>query len=119
VWETDDELVYAFDLPGIAPDKISVEMEDGALTVAATREREEQTEGDRYYRFERRHGEFSRTVSLPQGATDADVTASHKDGVLEIHARKPQQVKPKRIEISPAGAETVAPPTIEGSAAAT
>ena len=37
VWETDDELVYAFDLPGIPQDKISVEAEDGALTVSAER----------------------------------------------------------------------------------
>ena len=33
VWETDDELVYALDLPGAPQDSISVELEDGALTV--------------------------------------------------------------------------------------
>src|SRR5205085_2759719 len=39
VWETDEEVVYAFDLPGIAEDEISVELDDNALTVTAERER--------------------------------------------------------------------------------
>ena len=39
VWETESEIVYAFDLPGIPEDKISVEFEDGSLTVSAERER--------------------------------------------------------------------------------
>jgi HSP20 family protein len=114
VWETADELVYAFDLPGVPQEKISVEVEDGALTVTATRERTEQAEGDRYYRFERRHGEFSRTVGLPQGTDDGDVKASYTDGVLEVRVRKPQESTPKRVEIA-VGRET-GPATIEGSA---
>ena len=56
VWEDENELVYAFDLPGIPEDKISVEYDEGALTVSGERVREETTEGDRFYRFERRFG---------------------------------------------------------------
>jgi HSP20 family protein len=37
-WETESELVYAFDLPGIPQDAISVEVDDGTLTVSAERE---------------------------------------------------------------------------------
>ena len=99
VWETDDELVYAFDLPGIAEDKISVEFEDGALTVAAEREREQKVENDRMYRFERRYGTFTRSLGLPQGVTESDVSAEYKNGVLEIHVRKPEEKKPHRIQI--------------------
>src|ERR687888_605150 len=54
VWETEDELVYAFDLPGIPEDKISIEFEDGSLTVTAERERSQEVKQDRLYRFERR-----------------------------------------------------------------
>src|SRR3954453_19007996 len=39
VWETQDELVFAFDLPGVAEDAITVELEDDMLTVSAVRER--------------------------------------------------------------------------------
>ena len=80
VWETDDELVYAFDLPGIPQDKISVEAEDGALTVSAERERTEQVSQERFHRFERRFGAFSRTVGLPQGVSEDDIKASYADG---------------------------------------
>jgi HSP20 family molecular chaperone IbpA len=44
VWETADSVVYAFDLPGVAQDVISVEVEDGALTVSATRQRQKEVE---------------------------------------------------------------------------
>jgi HSP20 family protein len=60
VWETEDEIVYAFDLPGIPEDKISVELDDGALTSAPSASAQEVSD-DRFYRFERRFGTFSRT----------------------------------------------------------
>src|ERR671930_1993752 len=55
-WETEKELVYEFDLPGIPEDKISLELEDGALTVSAERERMQELSDDKLYRFERRFG---------------------------------------------------------------
>ena len=83
-WETDGELVYAFDLPGIPQDKISLEVEDGVLTVTAQRERSQ---------------ELSRTVGLPQGVSEESIKANFADGVLEVHVPKPEERKPKRIQI--------------------
>lgn len=113
VWETDNEYVYAFDLPGIPEDKINVEFEDGVLTVSAERERSEQTKNDRFYRYERRFGSFTRTLGLPQGVSEGDISATHDDGVLEIHVKKPEEIKPRRIQI---GIGNSVPSTIEGSA---
>lgn len=106
-WETEDEIVYALDLPGIPEDKISVELDDGALTIGAERERTEEASQERSYRFERRFGTFSRTFGVPRGATEDDVKAAYKDGVLEVHIRKPEQPKPKRIQIGSAPAATI------------
>jgi HSP20 family protein len=111
VWETESELVYALDLPGIPEDKISVELDEGALTISAERERTQEESEERFYRFERRYGTFSRTFGVPQGVTDEDVTADYKDGVLEVHVRKPEQPQPKRIQV---GSATTA--AIEGKA---
>jgi HSP20 family protein len=110
VWETENEVVYALDLPGIPEDKISVELDEGALTITAEREQAQQQTDDRFYRFERRFGTFSRTFGVPQGVTDADIKADYKDGVLEVHVKKPEQPKPKRIQV---GSSEKA--TIEGS----
>jgi HSP20 family protein len=109
VWEAENALVYAFDLPGIPEDKISVEFDDGSLTVSGERERTEKVENDRFYRFERRFGSFSRTIGLPQGVTEDDVTADYRDGVLKITVKQPEAPKPRRIQIG--GGEKA---TIEG-----
>jgi HSP20 family protein len=109
VWETDAEVVYALDLPGIPQDKISVELDDGALTVSAERELTSEVNREQFHRFERRYGTFARTIGLPQGVTEDAVRAEFEDGVLEVHVRKPEQPKPRRIQI---GSDSQA--TIEG-----
>jgi HSP20 family protein len=111
VWETENEVVYAFDLPGIPEDKVSVELEDGALTITAEREREQGVEDGRYFRFERRFGTFTRTIGVPQGVTEKDVTADYMHGVLEVHVAKPVQPKPHKIQIGVGGSS----PAIEGT----
>ena len=113
VWETDDEVVYAFDLPGIPEDKISVELEDGALTITGERERENRVEDGRYFRFERRFGTFTRTIGLPQGVNEDAVSAKYEHGVLEVHVRKPEQPKPRKIQVGVGSGHK----TIEGKTA--
>ena len=116
-WETESELVYAFDLPGIPQDKISVEVEDGTLTVSAERSRSSEIANESYHLVERRYGSFTRSVGLPQGVSEESIKASYADGVLEIHVPKPVQPKPKKIEI---GVEPAAagPATIDAAPAA-
>jgi HSP20 family protein len=114
VWETENEVVYAFDLPGIPEDKISIELDEGALTITAERDREQQVEDGKYFRFERRFGTFTRTIGVPQGVTESDVKAEYKHGVLEVHVAKPEQPKPRKIQISTSGSSEE-PKTIEGT----
>lgn len=111
VWETEDAIVYALDLPGILEKDISIEFEDGALTISAQRERTHEVSDDKLYRYERRFGTYSRTFGVPQGVTEDQINAEYHDGVLEIHVAKPEQPKPRRIEIG--GGEKN---TIEGTA---
>lgn len=113
VWETEDDYVYAFDLPGIPEDKVSIEFEDGMLTVSAERVRAGQTDSDNFYRYERRFGTFTRTLGLPQGVKESDISANCQDGVLEIHVNKPEEVRPRRIQIGVGRGQAK---TIEGTA---
>src|SRR4029453_13637733 len=61
VWETEGELVYAFDLPGIPEETIAVDLEDSTLTISGSRERIEMEDG-RFFRYERPFGAFTRSV---------------------------------------------------------
>jgi HSP20 family protein len=98
VWETEGELVYAFDLPGIPEETIAVDLEEGTLTVSGSRERTELEDG-RFFRYERPFGAFTRSVALPEGTGDGDAGAHYANGVLEVHVQKPEQSKPRRIPV--------------------
>jgi HSP20 family protein len=115
VWETDNEVVYAFDLPGIPEDKIAVELRDDTLTVTGEREQKNERSEDGFYRYERRFGSFSRTLGVPQGVSEENVKAEYRNGVLEIRIAKPELTKPRRIQIGGAGS-TDEGATIEGTA---
>lgn len=107
VWETETEIVYAVDLPGIPEEQITVELEDGALTIAAERERTQEEAQDRFHRYERHYGTFSRTIGVPQGVAEGDVAAEYENGVLEVHVKKPEQPKPKRIQVGSGAGATI------------
>ena len=98
VWETEGELVYAFDLPGIPEETIAVDLEEGTLTVSGSRERVELEDG-RFFRYERSFGAFTRSVALPEGTGDGEAQAHYANGVLEVHVQKPEQSKPRRIPV--------------------
>lgn len=112
VWETDSDIVYAFDLPGMSEDDISIEVHDDTLTVSGERQRSTEEQGDRFYRFERRYGSFARAVGLPAGIDDAKIAASYVNGVLEVKVPKPEEAKPRRIQLGSTPAE------VEGGAKA-
>jgi HSP20 family protein len=100
VWETPTEVVYAFDLPGIREEQIRIEVKDETLTISADREKTEETSENGFYRFERRYGTFARAVGLPQGVDQDNISARYENGVLEVRVPKPEEQKPKKIELS-------------------
>lgn len=100
VWETPNEVVYAFDVPGIPEDAISIEVNDDTLTITAERTKTGETAENGFYRFERRYGTFARAVGLPQGVDQDQISARYENGVLEIRVPKPEEQKPRRIELS-------------------
>jgi len=100
----DDAQVIRAELPGIDPDKdVQLTVSDGMLRINAERRIEQQTEEKGYTRHEMRYGSFTRTLPLAEGATEDDIKASYKDGVLEIRvpvAQAPAQTEPKQIAVS-------------------
>ncbi|BCT74799.1 hypothetical protein SCMU_06410 [Sinomonas cyclohexanicum] len=85
-----DSLVVRAELPGIDPEKdVDVSISDGSLHISGHREEKTEEKSKDSYRTEFRYGSFSRTLPLPEGATAESVTASYKDGVLEVRVPIP------------------------------
>ncbi|WP_432395029.1 Hsp20/alpha crystallin family protein [Pseudarthrobacter sp. L19] len=83
-------LVVRAEVPGIDPDKdVDVSVSDGMLHIRAEREEKSEHKSKNGYRSEFRYGSFSRSVALPAGAKEEDITATYKDGVLEVRAPAP------------------------------
>jgi len=96
----DGTLVIRADLPGIDPDKdVELTVADGMLVIQAERHEEEKREEKGYVRQEVRYGSMSRTLPLPEGVTEADITATYKAGILEIRIPEPKPVEAKTIKI--------------------
>jgi HSP20 family protein len=95
------ELVLRFDVPGVDPAQIDVTVDKGVLTVSAKREAEH-TEGENPVVRERLFGSFTRRVRLSD-ALDADaITASHRDGVLELRIPVREAARPRKITVGTA-----------------
>jgi HSP20 family protein len=87
-----NDLVVRAELPGVDPETdVDVSVADGALTIQARREENQERKEKYGYRSEFRYGSFSRTVKLPEGATADDVSATYTDGVLEVRVPVPKQ----------------------------
>lgn len=99
-FDEDDKLVVRAELPDIDPEKdVEIAVVGDELRIDAHREAKSEHKDKDSYRSEFRYGSFSRTVKLPPGATADDVTASYKDGVLEIRVPVAEPVNPEPAKI--------------------
>jgi HSP20 family protein len=100
LYETDDALILTAELPGFAKDDVNVEIKDSTLTLKGQRSRETEAKEEQYRRRERAYGSFQRSLLLPTAVDTEKVTATYKDGILELRLPKSEAAKPKRIAIS-------------------
>jgi HSP20 family protein len=95
-----DTLVIRAEMPGIDPDKdVEISMHDGMLHIRAERKESEESKGKTEYRSEFRYGMFERTLPLPAGVTESDVTATYKDGILEIRLPRAAEAKSATVPV--------------------
>lgn len=79
--------------PGIDPDRdAEVTVDDGVLRVRVERRKEERTESDGRVRSEFRYGSFARALTLPRGTDAAKVSATYRDGILDVSVPMPETV---------------------------
>ncbi|MBW0118815.1 Hsp20/alpha crystallin family protein [Pseudonocardia sp. KRD-169] len=95
--------VIRAELPGIDPAKdVELTVADGILRIRAERRTDEKTEDKGYTRHEMRYGSLTRTLPLPEGVQESDISATYRDGILEVRVpfAEPQaKAEPKKIDI--------------------
>jgi HSP20 family protein len=99
VIETAGRYDVKVELPGMKPEDVKVEIEEGHLIIQGTKQEEKKEEGKTFHRVERRFGEFRRVLPLPGAVNDEQVTAQFKDGVLTVAIPKAEGATAKRIEV--------------------
>src|SRR4051794_6764908 len=110
--ETDDHFVLRADLPGLDAGDVAIEVEDGVLTVSGERKVEHEAKKEGFYRVERASGAFRRSLTLPDGVDLEAIHAAFDKGVLEIRIPKPEERKPRKVQIAVGGEQ---PQAIEGT----
>ena len=113
--EHEDHFVLRADLPGLAEGDVNIEVRDNTLRVSGERRSEHDQRERGWYRVERQFGKFSRSLTLPDGVDEGAIEAKFDRGVLEVRIPKPEERKPRRIEIKAANGNG-APQPVEGTA---
>jgi HSP20 family protein len=99
MFETNDDLVVDFDLPGVRENDISLSITGDVLTVKGERQSNQPLNDDSCFHMERAFGKFERSIRLPMPVQAGPVRATYRDGVLEVRVPKAEEVRPKEIKI--------------------
>ena len=102
IFERGDDLVIRTEIPGVEKGDIDIDVENNTLMIRGERKREKEFDEKNAYRMERVYGKFSRSFSLPRTVDSSRISATYRDGVLELTLPKAEEAKPKRIEINAA-----------------
>lgn len=100
VLQRDGDLVVRAELPGVEPDDVDITVQNNILTISGriSEEREEEREG--YLIRERRAGFFRRSLQLPQGVDESNITARFDNGVLEVVIEGAAEAQePRRVQV--------------------
>jgi HSP20 family protein len=99
VVETKEKIAVRAEIPGMKQEDISIEFENGLLTLRGERRFQKESDQHTYHRVERAYGNFIRSFTLPRTVDAEQISASYRDGVLEIEVPKKEEARPKQIRI--------------------
>ncbi len=99
VRETEKDLVIHSEIPGVNKEDVNIKFQEGVLTVSGEKKHEKKEENEQYHVVERSYGSFSRSLRLPERVDPSAISASFKNGILEITVPKPEAPKPQSTDI--------------------
>jgi len=98
--ESEDDYLIEMEAPGLEPADMDITLSDRTLTIKGEKRQEQDEETRDYHRIERRFGEFTRQVHLPEVADEEDIEAEYERGVLRIYIPKATRAKTKQIDVN-------------------
>ncbi len=101
VEETENEYLFKAEMPGMKKEDVKISLLDNVLTLTGEKRTEEKKtdKEKKYHRVERSYGAFQRSFALSSPIRAEKISASFKDGILEISVPKSEEAKPKEIDI--------------------
>ena len=97
--EDRDHLYVRAELPGVRAESLEITVQDSSLILRGERKIPTEEKEVNYHRREREAGFFRRVVALPARIQADKVEATCKDGILTIKLAKPEEVKPRKIQV--------------------
>ena len=98
--EDDNAYTIHADVPGVKPEDVEIELENGVLTLKGKRDETKREEGEGYRRVERVSGQFYRRFTMPETVNADAISAKTEHGVLETVIPKQPKPEPKRIKVN-------------------
>ena len=91
LYETPEAFVLEADLPGVKPEDVKIELENGDLVLEGWRTTDKNHSDGRFHTMERSSGYFVRRMKLPQSVEKESIKAEFKEGVLRVTLPKVSQ----------------------------
>ena len=99
VYEYDDKVGVVAEIPGLDKKDLSVEVEDGVLTISGDKHGLFDDKGAKVIRRELKHSSFKRSFELGELLDGDNIKASFKDGLLSIEIPKTEPELPKKTSV--------------------
>jgi HSP20 family protein len=99
ITESDDRYTVTVELPGVAKDDVTVDVQDRVVSIRGEKKSEREEKKEKSHWIERSYGSFSRSFTLPTDAVDDRLEASFKDGVLKLSIPRAEKPKPRTVSI--------------------
>ncbi len=99
IFEKGGDLILRAEVPGVEKDDIEINVEDNRLILSGERRLSEEFNEENTFRRETTYGRFLRSFQLPKTVDATKISASYKNGILEIALPKAEEAKPRKIEV--------------------
>jgi HSP20 family protein len=99
IWANSDGAILTAEVPGVAPEDLDIAVHQDTVTLRGKRDPEPLPQDAVVHRAERATGRFARSFTLPFRIDPDGVNARFKQGVLTLELPRPEEEKPKRIQV--------------------